>query len=204
MAIVEISRGFYVDPEEVEDPKCVRADQFELKTFHDFLLPRLESARDEASAEVLKNFRGGRSLGDAIFDALESLPSSKTKRLRSWVELAKGTNIYAYVKFHGDSFSDRLVYGLIRTTGGPKDKIIDRKEVGGWDISDVAAYWEFYDAYKAIDETLGRESRRTEKQRIAHLFEDNPMVEVREEGDYEDALKVMGLAEGGDWKKPGL
>jgi hypothetical protein len=203
MAIEEVRRGWYIDSKEFEDPKCIRVEQFESKTFHDFMLPRLESARDEASAEVLEGLRRGRSLGDAIFDAIESLPASKTKRLRSWVELAKGTHIYAFVEFTGGDRS-HLTYGLVRTTGGPKDAIIDRKEIGGWEFAG-APYWEFYDAYKAIDASLSRESRHSERQRISYLFADNPMVEVREEGDYEDALKLMGLSpKASGWKGPGL
>lgn len=201
MAIEEVRKGWYVDPKEFEDPKCVRAEQFDSKTFHDFMLPRLESARDEASKEVLEGLRRGRSLGDAIFDAIESLPMSKTRRLRDWVELAKGTHIYAYVEF---TSGDHLIYGLVRTTGGPKDRILDRKEIGGWEFAG-APYWEFYDAYKAMDATLSRESRHSERQRISFLFADNPMVEVREEGDYEDTLKLLDLSpKANGWEGPGL
>ena len=60
--------------------------------FRDYLLPKLKrsASRDEASAEVLAAMRGGRSLEDAVLDTIESLPASDTRKLRSWLEEARG------------------------------------------------------------------------------------------------------------------
>jgi hypothetical protein len=203
MALEEVRRGEYVETDEIDNPECVTPEQFELSTFQKFLLPRIEKSRDEASLQVMAGLREGRSLGDAVFDALESLPSTKTKRLRDWVEEARGTHIYAYVKFRGMS---RLVYGLMLTTGGPRDEALDDVTVGSFEMSEsIAPYWEFHDALKEMDRTLERESRRSERERLSSLFEEVSMVEVGSKGDYNDALHVMGLEpDDGSWEKPGL
>lgn len=57
--------------------------------FEEFLAPRLEAVRHkDDAAEVVLELRDGRKLEDAVLDAIESLPASKTRRLRAWVEQA--------------------------------------------------------------------------------------------------------------------
>lgn len=54
--------------------------------FEDVMMKRLADCHAEACEEVLKSVKSGRSLGDAVLDAIESLPKSKTRDLRRWVE----------------------------------------------------------------------------------------------------------------------
>lgn len=58
-----------------------------LKGFERMMLPRLEAtARDEASEFVLYAYKHGDDLGVAVAEAIESLPTRATKRLREWTE----------------------------------------------------------------------------------------------------------------------
>jgi len=70
------------------------------QAFRELVLPRVEETpREEASKLVLEGMRSGRHLGDAIQDAIESLPASKTKRLRSWIDqLSDFEDWIAYAK----------------------------------------------------------------------------------------------------------
>jgi hypothetical protein len=54
--------------------------------FEDVMMKRLDTCNAEACREVLAGVKSGRSLGDAVADALESLPASKTRELRRWLE----------------------------------------------------------------------------------------------------------------------
>lgn len=195
MTIVEIRRGEYVDPEPVEhEPGCVRFESDPGPAFENFLLPRLESVRDEASREILAAVRAGRPFGDAVLDVLESLPAHKTKKLRAWIEEARTTRIYAYVDVHGTS---RLSYGLLMTTGGPRDAVIASKEMRTLELENVAPYWQFYDAIK--------EMRRSAGSSLGPAFVENPLVEVSDEDEYDEALAMLNMSpERGVWDKPGL
>lgn len=194
MALLNPRGNLFVDPEEIDDPKCVRAEQFEEKTFRDYLLSRLESARDAASTEVLASVRGGRSLGDAVLDTIESLPASKTAKLKTWIEEARGTRIYAYVEFHSTS---RLSYGLMLTEGSPKDSVVAWEEVGTLEMDNLAPYWGWRQARREIEQKSYL--------RPHMMFDEEPMVEVSDKEEYDEALVAMNieLSEGA-WKKPGL
>ncbi len=193
MSVEAIGQGKFVETSPVYDePECVRLEPDPGPAFRDFMLPRLESARDEASAEVLAALRAGQYLGDAVASAIESLPARKTQRLRAWVEEARSTRVYAYVWFHGLA---RLSYGLWMTTGGPRDEIIAHEEVGQYELADFAPYWEFDDALREIKR----------KPSLRYALREDPMVKINDEDEYNEALAVMDLPpEGGVWVKPGL
>jgi hypothetical protein len=189
MAIVEIRKGEYVDTDPVEhEPGCVRMEP-DSAAFESYFLPRLKDLRDEASKEVLANVRDGMYIGTAIALAIESLPASKTQRLRKWVEEARATRIYAYVEFRGLS---RLAYGLMMTTGGPRDRVLASEEIGGYEsVEGIAPYWYFRNAITEIGKK--------------YVFEENPFVEVDDEDDYNEVLEAMSISkEDGGWEKPGL
>jgi hypothetical protein len=190
MALEEIQRGEYIDTDEVEEePNCIRLEPDQVAAFRGFLMPRLESARDEASMEILAAVRGGRNLGDAVNDVLESLPARKTQRLRQWLKEVSGTRIYAYVVFHS---LFRLSFGLTMTAGGPRDREIASEEIGSWELENsVAPYWEFRDAFKEMGD--------------AHAFDEISLVEVSDEEEYDEALAAMGIEPGdGAWERAGL
>ena len=189
MTIVEIRKGAYVDTDPVEhEPGCVRMEP-DSAAFESYFLPRLKGLRDEASKDVLANVREGMYIGTAIALAIESLPASKTQRLRKWVEEARATRIYAYVEFRGNS---RLAYGLMMTVGGPRDRVLASEEVGGYETGEgIASYWYFHDA---LDE-VGKK----------YVFEDEPFVEVDDEDEYNEALELMNIPKSdSEWVKPGL
>ena len=52
----------------------------------DVLLRRLAKCHAEACKEIERSVKAGRSLGDAVLDAIEALPPSKTRDLRRWLE----------------------------------------------------------------------------------------------------------------------
>ncbi|HYX20497.1 MAG TPA: hypothetical protein VFA98_06585 [Thermoanaerobaculia bacterium] len=193
MALVEISKGQYIDPEPVEsEPECLRMEP-DSNAFRNFLLPRVESAHDEACAEVLASVRAGRPFGDAVLDAIESLPASKTKKLRTWVEEARSTRIYAYVEFGGLS---RVYYGLMLTAGSARDEVLASEEVGQYELENLAGYWYFSDAAERLGE---RSTRGTSE------FEEQPFVEVSDEEEYDGALEALEIPKDESaWTKPGL
>lgn len=201
MPVVEIGRGDYIDTDEVEhEPECVRFEPDQVEAFRGFLLPRLESARDEASREILAGMRSGRSLGDAVSDALESLPARKTQRLREWLKEASGTRIYAWVSFHG---LYRLTYGLMLTTGGPRDRVVATKQIGQSELENPAPYWGFYDALRELKDAVAEKG--PDSPRLLRIFDENPLVDVSDEGEYDEALAATGLSpEDGSWEKAGL
>src|SRR5271169_3981979 len=146
MAIIEREdlADEFVSTDEVEDPACMSLETGDPHdVFRDYILPRIEaSSRDEASTEVLTAIRAGRSFSDAVLDTIESLPRSATKKLRAWVEEARGTHVYPYVRFRGD----HVTYGLMLTTGGPEDKAIAREPVGEHYLPhDFVEFWRFLD-----------------------------------------------------------
>ncbi len=193
MAIIEREDLEFVSTEEIEDPACMSLDAGDPHdVFRSYMLPRIEaSSHDEASTEVLASMRAGRSFSDAVLDTIESLSGSKTKKLRAWVEEARGTHVYPYVWFRGDN----VTYGLMLTTGGPGDKAIARESMGEHYLpDDFVKFWNFLDA---IEEIINKFPKH------AKLFKENPLVNVRHEKQYEEALSEMSL-EGSDWKKPGL
>ena len=55
-------------------------------TFEDVMLERLAECHAEACEEVIAGMKSGRSIGDAVADAIESLPASKTREIRRWLE----------------------------------------------------------------------------------------------------------------------
>lgn len=54
--------------------------------FEDVMMKRLADCHAEACKEILTSVRAGRSLGDAVADAIEAFPPSKTRDLRRWLE----------------------------------------------------------------------------------------------------------------------
>jgi hypothetical protein len=195
MTVEEIRKGQFVETDEVEEePECVRLDSDPGSAFRNFLLPRLESARDEASREILAGVRDGRLLGDAVLDVIESFPASKTQRLRAWVKEASGTHVYAFVDFHG---LYRLTYGLMMTTGGPRDPVVAVEGIGQSELESLVQYWEFSDALKEI--------KQNARMKIAWAFEEIPLVEVGDKEEYDEALAAMGISiADGAWEKSGL
>jgi len=201
MTVVEIGRGEYIDTDEVEhEPECVRFEPDQVEAFRGFLLPRLENARDEASREILAGMRSGRSLGDAVSDVLESLSARKTQRLREWLKEASGTRIYAYAHFLG---LYRLSYGLVMTTGGPRDRVVATEEIRSYEVENPAPRWEFYDALKELKYAVVEKG--PDSPRLLAIFEESPLVEVSNKDEYDEALAVTGLSpEDGSWEKAGL
>jgi hypothetical protein len=54
-------------------------------SFEDIMRKRLADCGADACREVTKSMKAGRSLADAVLDAIEVLPASKTRDLRRWV-----------------------------------------------------------------------------------------------------------------------
>ncbi len=229
--LIQLKEREFVDPTPVEhEPNCVRLDT-DPDVLAQFLLPRLRQARDEASKEVLTAYANGTSIGTAVLDAIESLPPAKTRRLRGWIEEARATRIYAYAEF--DPTLDGVSLGLMKTMGGPKDKLISYEEVDSIGLSDdFAHYWDFDDAFRRIEEIttdypahstrgggslyltkqLAREARQAEKERfdrVKRAFEydegTSPYVLVENKTQYDRVLAAIGLLPNeGKWTKPGL
>lgn len=191
MAVIKIRPHEYVDTEPVEaEPGCIRPEP-DSAVFQNYLLARMKGAprSDEASAEVLASVRAGRSFGDAVLDAIESLPESKTQKLRTWVQEVRATRIYAYVEFHG---LYRLSYGLRLTAGGPRDEVLATEQIGSQELENPAPYWEFRDALKEM--RSGRD-----------FAWQVPLVEVSDKDEYDEALEAMDiLPKDGAWERPGL
>jgi len=207
MAIEEVRKREFVETDPVvEEPECIRLKSDPGPAFRDYLLPRLEataaSPREEASREVLAALRAGRPLGDAVLDVIESLPEHKTERLRAWVEEAKSGHIYAYVQFYSVF---RFSYGLIMTTGGPRDRLIATEEIGENEIDNVRPKWDFSDAIRAA-RMMGRAGGLgTRAAKVRGYFEEKPMVEVDNENEYDQVLVAMDISlEDGAWEGPGI
>jgi hypothetical protein len=230
MTLVSRGGGEYVDSEPIED--CVPLEAMtgnQVEALRDYLLPRLEKSRDKVSKFILEEMdvTWDGDLGKAVLDAVEHFSPKEVEQVSKWVEEAQGANVYAYVDV--DAFN--VSYGLMRTTGGPEDSIVSYKKVGGYESSDgsFAPYWEFADALKEIEGRAGshgprslrgagasmyltpemeKESRRAEEERrrqLSYLFAENPLVEVTDEGDYDEALSALGFdAAEGSWEGPGL
>lgn len=123
--LVQFAKHAYADPEPIDEPTCLLDEDDPASAFQAFMLSRIKNSRDEASEEILKSMEAGRSLGDAIADAIESLPSQKTRKLRVWVDQAQSSRVYAYVKF----FESGTYVGLRLTQGGPTDELIAEEEI---------------------------------------------------------------------------
>ncbi len=50
------------------------------------MMERLSKCHTEACDEILASVKAGRSISDAVTDAIEVLPASKTRGLRRWLE----------------------------------------------------------------------------------------------------------------------
>ena len=136
--------------------------------------------------------RSGRSFADAVLDVIQILPESKTRKLRTWVDEARGTHIYAYVAFFPN---DHVSYGLLLTKGGPLDEEIEYEEIRDYSLSeDFAKRWDFDDALREFVNSYPKQRQR---------FEEVPFVEIVRKQQYEKLLSEMGL-EDSDWSKPGL
>lgn len=138
----------------------------------------------------------------AVLDVIESLPEHKTERLRAWVEEAKSGHIYAYVQFYSVF---RFSYGLIMTTGGPRDRLIATEEIGENEIDNVRPKWDFSDAIRAA-RMMGRAGGLgTRAAKVRGYFEEKPMVEVDNENEYDQVLVAMDISlEDGAWEGPGI
>jgi hypothetical protein len=108
---------------------------------------------------------------------------------------APDVHIYAYATFRS---LEHVAYGLMRTKGGPKDEEIDSVAVGQYGMEPRAPYWELTDALYELE----RERKPRERRWI---FEEVSLVEVRDEEDYAEAIKALGLKDDeGHWEGPGL
>jgi len=197
MAVVQRGDGQFVEDDPVEaEPDCVRFEPDQIGELRGYLLPRLESARDEVSKFVLREMEAtwGGDLGQSVIDAIEHFPDSELKKLRAWINEARGTRIYAYVWFHS---LFRLSYGLIMTTGGPLDEIVTHEEIRDVELeSSVAPYWEFRHAFN-----MGRLLRAIDRS----SFDEEPYVQVNDEDEYNHALLALDLSvDDSKWEKPGL
>jgi hypothetical protein len=54
--------------------------------FEDVMMRRLANCHAEACTEILASVKAGRSLSDAVTDAIEVLPASKSRALRRWIQ----------------------------------------------------------------------------------------------------------------------
>lgn len=200
MAIIERKPGRgssaiaeFAHADEIESDACRSLEAGDPNNvFRDYVLPKLEAARDEVAREVSEMMRSGRSFSDAVLDAIQILPESKTRKLRTWVEEVQGTHVYAYVAFFRN---DNVSYGLLLTKGGPLDEEIEYEEIGEYNLSeDFAKRRDFDAALREFENSYPKQRQR---------FEDVPFVEIVREQQYNKLLSEMGL-EDGDWNGPGL
>lgn len=125
--VIQIGKNVFVDSQSIDEPECKRDVDDPASAFAQFLLPRVERGADDASKEVRVSIRAGRSLSDAILDAIETLPENKSRLLRTWVEQAGESRVYAYIRILS---RDRGVeHGLRLTKGGPRDEVIANEVV---------------------------------------------------------------------------
>ena len=220
MALIEIRRGEYVDDEEIEDPSCIRQEQFDSKRFHDYIMAKLEFARDAVSKDIRAAMGQGRSLGDAVLDAIEAFPESQTKRLREWVEEARGTHIYAYADVGDNSVS----CGLMKTMGGPRDKFVSNVQLHVIEF-ERRNYWQFVDALSEVESNVDRytslhggslylspelkreaeESSQERRRAIRNIFYDeNGFVEIESKSELARILEATGYEGKWSWEKPGI
>jgi len=211
--IIERSKRVFVTAEPVEhEPNCIGSG--DASAFDTFMLPRIQKMRDEASREILEYIAAGRSLYDAIADALRTLPTSKTRKLRKWIDEARSTKIYAYAQYIAATDKSRVqsaFVGLIRTAGGPKDREVDHQNVDGYNASDVAFYWYLGDATDVIDERRRSHeanlpySKSFDWRRDIPAFEKLPLVELPSKAGYDIAMHELRLEDSAStWQKPGL
>lgn len=129
-----------VETTPIDDPACARDENDLSSAFAQFLLPKVEHAKDDASKEV-REYLKVEGLADAVAHTIQALPASKTRQLRAWTEQALSTRIYRQVKVfvrrgarNSGAYSE---FGLILTTGGARDALapIDRgRALGGTTI----------------------------------------------------------------------
>jgi hypothetical protein len=55
-------------------------------SFESSMMKRLAECGTEACHEIERGLKAGRSLGDVVLDTIETLPASKTRELRRWLE----------------------------------------------------------------------------------------------------------------------
>ncbi len=126
--IIEVSKNVFVDSQPIDVSECERPLDDPASAFAQFLLPRIERGTDEASKEVRAAMKAGRSLSDAVIDAVEALPMTKTRQLRTWVEQARESHVYAFLRILKRPNSG-VEYGLRLTAGGPRDKVIAEEQI---------------------------------------------------------------------------
>jgi hypothetical protein len=79
--------------------------------FGGYLMPKLKRAhRDRGAAEVLKALAAGRSLDNAILDTIEALPASETRKLRLWIEEARGVSREHREEVGEEEATELLIY----------------------------------------------------------------------------------------------
>jgi hypothetical protein len=115
-------------------------------------------------------------------------------------------HIYAYATFRS---LEHVAYGLMRTTGGPKDEEIDSVAVGQYGMEPRAPYWEFTDAMHELGheaEGASPRVRRKSPRERRWVFEEVSLVEVRDEESYIEAIEALGLPAEDEkaWEGPGL
>jgi hypothetical protein len=122
-------------------------------------------------------------MGDGFFVYSEPVDAPKGVKAAA--------NIYAYAQFHS---LERVSYGLMLTTDGPKAKEIDNAKVGAYGMEPLALYMDFRDALEDI-----------ESEREFRSFEEVPYVEVTKQKDYEVVLDLLDRTPpDGDWQGKGL
>ena len=195
----------FVEPKPVEhEPECV--GEGDVGAFDKFLLPRIKNTRDEASREILEYMRAGRSLYDAVADALRSLPSAKTRKLRTWLDEARSTRIYASVRYLINPGTPEPLYarvGLQKTVGGPKDKLLEWRELDQISTKDVGRSWIFREAIVQIKNVAWAAPYYDLLQRVRWVFEKMPAVLVSSEAEYNEVLHWTKLSDS-KWKGGGL
>jgi hypothetical protein len=177
----------FVESKPVDDPACVRDDNDPQSAFAQYLLTRLRRSHDEASKEVLAAVKAGRSVSDAALDAIQSLPASKTRRLRVWMEEASSSQIYPYASIDGINGAARV--GLLLTEGGPKDRVIQNEETSHYGIEDFAPYHYFKDVIGEIED--------------GHISSDESLpVLIETKAEFDRAMAALSLRT--KWAGPGI
>lgn len=86
-------------------------------SFENAMMKRLAECGAEACREVERGLEAGRSLGDAVLDAIEVLPPKETRELRRWLEDWEA--FAEWLKFEGKGWSVARQGTRVELDGGP-------------------------------------------------------------------------------------
>lgn len=115
--------------------------------FASYLMPKLKKARgDRGAVEVLKALEAGRSLDNAILDTIESLPASDTRKLRLWIEEARGLSRQHREEAGEHEATELLIYvdndeGLYRMKKAIAANLAKKLAKGVYDERRATAAW---------------------------------------------------------------